>query len=171
MRIFFTAIAVSMLVISCNTPQKPEPQEPINPLLGSWQVKSIHWITPDTTYSINEAQPGLLMINPSRYSIMWTPTQAPRTPFENLSNPTDEELKTGFRSIVFNAGTYVYTDSTLTTTAEIAKVPGFEGGTQYYRYNLSGNQLEITMFDETYPDGKKPDWFGKVESKFVLEKL
>ncbi len=139
--------------------------------MGSWEFKQIHWITPDTTYSIPESQPGLLLITPERYSIMWTPTQGPRQPFQNLSNPTDEELKLGFRSVVFNGGTYVKTDTTFTTTAFIAKVPGFEGGIQYYNYSIEGDQLTLTMFDETYPSGEKPEWFGKLETQFVLKKV
>ena len=147
------------------------PKVEVCPIVGSWSMKAIHWVTKDTTYSIPEAQPGVLIITPGRYSIMWTPTEKPRTPFENLSEPSEEELIAGFRSVVFNTGTYVYTDSTITTTAEIAKVPGFEGGIQYYRYALQGDELTFTMFDETYPDGTKPAWFGRYETKFVLERL
>ncbi len=163
---------ILIALISC-TPdkQKPTAEAPNNPLIGSWQISSIYWITADTTYAIEKAQPGLFMVNPTNYSIMWTPTPTPRTPFENLSKPTDEETIAGFRSIVFNAGTYTQTDSTLTTTAQIAKVPGFEGGVQYYRYHIKEDQLELTMFDETYPDGSKPDWYGKYQTKFVMSRV
>ncbi|HQV31024.1 MAG TPA: lipocalin-like domain-containing protein [Calditrichia bacterium] len=165
-------ICLLSMMISCGPLSEGSPAGTVaNPLLGSWQMTSIHWVTKDTTYSIEEAQPGLLLINPSRYAIMWTPTDEPRVPFQKLSAPTDEELKAGFRSIVFNAGRYQYTDSTLTTEAMIAKVPGFEGGKQYYRFTLTGDQLTLTMFDETYPDGKKPEWFGRYVTTFLLKRV
>ena len=138
---------------------------------GSWEIQAIHWVTKDTTYSINKAQPGLFMIDQERYAIMWTPPQAPRQPFKVLSQPTDEELKNGFRSIVFNAGKYEMNDSTLITQAEIAKVPGFEGGKQCYRYTIQSDTLQMTKYDETNPDGTTPEWYGKVQTQFVLKRL
>lgn len=157
--------------MACTSTPKEIDVQKETPLLGSWEMISVFWITKDTTYSIEKAQPGLLMITPNRYSIMWTPIEEPRNPFKNLSGPTNEEILDGFRSIVFNAGTYEVTDSTLTTEAIIAKVPGFERGKQYYKYRLNDDKLELTMFDETYPDGKKPKWFGKEVTKFVLRKV
>lgn len=143
----------------------------INSLLGSWKMDKVHWITADTTYSIEHAHEGLFLFTPNSYSIMWTPTEEPRVPFVDLSKPTDEELKTGFRSVVFNGGSYEITDSTLTTTAYIAKVPGFEGGVQYYRYLLENDLLRLTMFDETYPNGDKPSWSGRYETEFVMTRV
>lgn len=142
-----------------------------HPLIGSWGINSVHWMTKDTMYSINEAQPGILMIDSLRYAIIWTPTEGPRTPFKKLSNPTDEEIKAGFSSIIFNTGSYELTDSTLNTKAIIAKMPGFESGQQFYRYTLKQDQLELTMFDETYPNGDKPNWYGIYETKFMLSRI
>ncbi len=122
------------------------------------------------TYSINEAQPGIFIFTDDSYAISWTPTDTPRVPFKNLSKPTDEELIAGFRSIVFNAGNYSYTDSTAVAIPIIAKVPGFEGGKQFYRYRIDGSILHLTMYDETYPDGEKPGWFGRYVTEFVMEK-
>jgi len=139
-----------------------------NPLEGAWVMKSIHWKTKDTTYSIHEAQPGIFIFTEDSYSIGWTPTEEPRIPFQNLSKPSDEELKAGFRSIVFNAGSYTHTDSTAVATPIVAKVPGFEGGKQFYRYKIDGNVLHLTMYDETYPNGKKPGWYGRYVTEFVM---
>jgi len=141
-----------------------------HPLMGSWEFSSIDWIYADTTYSIATAQPGIFTLTEDHYTIMWTPTRSPRAPFSILSKPTDAETIAGFRSVVFNGGTYELSDDRLTTTALIAKVPGFEGGTQYYRYNIDGDKLELTMYDETYPDGTKPEWFGSMETKFTLKR-
>jgi len=141
-----------------------------NALLGSWEMKTVSWIAKDTTYTIEKAQPGIFIFSKDYYSIMWTPTQKQRVPFKNLSKPTKEEIISGFRSIVFNAGTYVFTDSTVTSTAYVAKVPGFEGGQQYYKYKIEDEILTIEMFDETYPDGTKPKWVGKYNTEFILKK-
>ncbi len=142
-----------------------------NQLLGSWDIKEIHWISKDTTLTIEKAQPGILMIAPNRYSIIWTPTKKPRSKFNTLSKPTDAEIKSGFNSIVFNSGTYTTTSSKMVTKALIAKVPGFEGGLQYYDYRIEEGTLFLTMYDETYPDGTKPDWAGKWKTHFILKKI
>ena len=142
-----------------------------NVLLGSWDVREVHWISNDTTVTIKNAQPGILMLTPERYSIIWTPTRYERAPFKILSKPTDDEIKSGFGSIVFNSGTYSMTDSTITTKALLAKVPGFEGGKQFYDYRLEKNLLTLTMYDETYPDGTKPDWAGIWKTQFVLGRI
>ncbi len=142
-----------------------------DPVLGAWSMQSVHWITADTTYKIEQAQPGLFLFTDSAYSIMWTPTSEPRIPFAVLSKPTDDEILQGFRSIVFNGGSYTKTDSTLISTAIVAKVPGFEGGIQLYRYVIDSGRMELTMYDEIYPDGSKPDWSGNFQTRFFLEKL
>lgn len=150
---------------------KEEQKASTNPLMGAWEMKAVHWKTTDTTYTIATAQPGIFIFTANKYSIQWTPNEEPRTPFQILSKPTDEELIAGFRSVVFNAGSYEMTDSTVTATAFIAKVPGFEGGIQYYRYTIKDDELSLTMFDETYPDGKKPEWFGRYVTEFVMQKV
>ncbi len=149
-----------------------EQSEPApDPLIGVWEVTDIQWIYPDTTYRIEEPQPGFLHFSGHRYSFIWTPTRAPRVPFKVLSQPTPEEMQAGFRSIVLNAGTYEKTADEVRIRAEVAKVPGFEGGTQVFSYELNGDTLGFTMTDETYPDGTKPAWFGKMKTAFELVRI
>ncbi|MFK7936682.1 MAG: lipocalin-like domain-containing protein [Saprospiraceae bacterium] len=169
---FVTYISLCCLIVSCQESNTIKSASiPTSPLFGSWQMEEIHWITPDTTYSIPTAQPGIFMLNEASYTIIWTPTQEPRIPFDTLAKPTAAEMQAGFRSIVFNSGSYELSDSTLTTTAMVAKVPGFEGGKQFYRYQIEQDQLTLQMFDETYPDGGKPEWYGKVETQFKLKRI
>lgn len=139
-------------------------------ILGSWRFKEIHYIYKDTTYSVEQAFPGMFMVTPERYAIMYNPSDKPRQPFVNLSQPTDEEMISAFQRIVFNTGKYELTDSFITTTADIARVPGFEGGRQSYRYIIDKNKLELRMVDEIYPDGSRPAWYGKLEILFILLK-
>ncbi len=155
---------------SCKSAQTSIKASKKSTLVGSWEMVEVHWKTKDTVYSIPKAQYGLFIFEENRYSIMWTPIDKERTPFVNLSKPTDEEKMAGFSSVVFNGGTYVMTDSTITTTALIAKVPGFEGGKQFYKYTIEGDLLRLVFFDETYPNGKKPEWYGKYVTEFVMRK-
>lgn len=157
------------LLLACQVSDQPTAS--IHPVQGAWSMASVHWESADQTVSIDPAQPGLFLFVGGSYSIQWTPTEAPRVPFEVLSAPTDEETLAGFRSIVFNAGSYELSDSLLTATASVAKVPGFEGGQQFYRYAIDGNRLTLTMFDETYPDGSKPEWSGGWETRFELVRV
>ena len=148
----------------------PEVPKKESTLMGTWNLQEVQWISKDTTYFLKNPQPGLLMLNKEGYSIMWSPSEKERTPFKVLSKPTDEELKSGFSSIVFNAGNYTITDSTLRTEATIAKVPGFEGGRQFFRYSIHDNQLSLVMHDETYPDGSKPEWSGLWQTKMIFDR-
>ena len=167
-------ILFAFILLSCGITKtsivKNSTDEGSNPLLGSWKMQEIHWKTKDTTYSIMNAEPGMFFFTKNSYAIMWTPTRKLRTPFINLSKPTDEECIAGFKSVVFNSGSYTFTDSTVNATAYIAKVPGFEGGQQFYTYKIVNDILHLTMFDETYPNGDKPDWSGKYVTEFVLKK-
>ncbi len=141
-----------------------------NQLQGGWDVKSIRWISDEQTHELPEAQPGMFIFSDNHYALMWSPKQSPRVPFKELAKPTDEEILAGFKSIVFNSGSYVVTDKELTTTARVAKVPGFEGGELNFKYQFKDDLLILTLYDETYPDGKKPDWSGKWQTEFTLTK-
>ena len=157
-----------IVVFSCNQDKKEV--EIVNPLEGSWKMQEIHYIYTDTTYVGKPITYGTILFTPKRYSLLYNPWTTARKAFDTLSKPTDTEIKAAFQSIVFNSGSYVYTDSTVVTTADMAKVPGFEGGKQYYNYNIEGDKLNITMYDETYPSGEKPEWFGKLKVAFKMIK-
>ncbi len=141
-----------------------------NPLKGAWDVKSIRWISAEQTHDLPEAQPGMFIFSDQHYALMWSPKQSPRVPFKLLAKPTDDEILAGFKSIVFNSGSYVLTDTEMTATAKVAKVPGFEGGQLVFKYQFKDELLIMSLYDETYPDGKKPDWSGKWQTEFTLVK-
>lgn len=172
MRNFSACLISAILLFACSKPQQSkisdyQPEE----FEGGWLLSEVQWISADTTVTFNPEQKGVFIFSEGSYSIQWSPSTNKRTPFKNLSEPEDTEVLTAFRSVVFNAGTYLYTDSTITATALIAKVPGFEGGKQYYSYSIIDEQLSLTMFDETYPNGDKPKWSGVWQTKFVLTPL
>ncbi len=170
--LFYAVFSALLIVVSsCSISKDKSLRDNQNSLIGSWKMESFHWISKDTTYSRVNVHPGIFLFTGRSYSIQWTPTKAARVPFKILSKPTDEEKIEGFQSVVFNAGSYSYTDTTVISTAYIAKVPGFEGGKQFYSYNIKGDVLILTMYDETYPDGTKPEWSGNWKTKFVLKRV
>jgi len=141
-----------------------------NDLKGSWVIKGIDYIQADTTLNIVPASKGRFSFTNEQYHLIYNPWTNERKPFANLSEPSEQEIKQAFQTLVFNSGSYTFTDSTVVATPDIARVPGFEGGKQYYRYKRIDNELHLTMYDETYPDGTKPDWYQKLQVLFKLVK-
>ena len=144
---FFNLIVLSVFGMLGSSAFAAEPNQAENPLLGSWKLSSVTYRSEKRSSTIEEAQPGIFLFTPHSYAIMWTPLNRARTPFNQFNSDG------------------------MTTKSFIAKVPGFEGGLQHYRYAVNGDQLHLTMFDETYPDGSKPDWSGIWETEFVLERV
>ncbi len=145
-------------------------QQSKNKLVGSWKVEEIQYIYADTTYIRKEEDHGRFIFSMENYALMYNPQMKKRTPFQNLSQPSTEEIVKAFQTVVFNTGNYQIDENVITTTPDIAKVPGFESGKQYYKIAFNNNFLELIMFDETYPNGNKPAWYGKLKIKFILKK-
>ncbi|MEQ8554205.1 MAG: hypothetical protein RIC53_16225 [Cyclobacteriaceae bacterium] len=141
-------------------------QPKITDPLGSWTIDKINFIYTDTTYVLDTVYGGSLILSPERYSIVYNPWNLQRKPFQNLSNPTEAEMIHGFKTFAFNTGGYHWSGDTLTCHPDFAKVPGFEGGEQVYLYDEVASTL--TMFDETYPSGEKPQWYGKLRIELWL---
>lgn len=144
--------------------------EPTNPLLGAWHLTGVEWLSTEGSSALTDVQPGLFVFTAGHYALMWSPINKPRTPFKVLSQPTDEEAIAGFKSVIFNGGSYQYTAGKLVTQAEVAKVPGFETGQQFFEVSAAADLLTLTFYDENYPDGSKPEWAGKWRTVFTLKK-
>lgn len=145
-------------------------QQSKNKLVGSWKVQEIQYIYADTTYIRKEEDHGRFLFSMKNYTLMYNPRMQKRTPFQDLSKPSTDEIVKAFQTIVFNTGNYQIDKNIITTTPDIAKVPGFESGKQYYKIAFNNDFLELIMFDETYPNGNKPTWYGKLKIKFILKK-
>lgn len=137
-------------------------------LLGSWAMEKIEYLYPDTIYTADKPAPGIFVLSPHRYVIQYHPSNKSRTPFEDFTNPTCDELREAFQNLVFNTGNYHVTDQLLTAHPDIARVPGFEGARQVYHYTISEDRLLLTLKDETYPDGTRPQWVGKISVRFTF---
>lgn len=142
----------------------------VDDLMGSYVLKSIDYIYSDTTITLDPSQSGFIVLSNKRYAIAYNPGLNARTPFENLSQPTNKEVLAGFKTFAFNSGSYTYEDGIFTATPDFAKVPGFEGGEQVYEITKSDKLISFTMYDETYPNGNKPEWYGKLKIKLSFEK-
>jgi len=139
-------------------------------ILGSWKTQEIQYQYTDTTYIRNDEDYGRFIFSDKNYALMYSPQMQSRQAFKNLSLPENDEIILAFQSIVFNTGSYSVKDNVITTVVDIAKVPGFENGHQFYEMKLHNNDLELTMFNETYPNGKKPKWYNKLKILFVLKR-
>ena len=141
-------------------------------LLGSWKVQEIHYEYSDTTYIMKAQDHGRFIFSKKTYALMYNPRMEKRVPFKNLSKPNQDEINSAFSSMIFNTGSYIIDNHIINTQADIAKVPGFEGGKQFYKilHFEDKEKLELVMFDETYPNGDKPEWIGKIKVKFLLRK-
>ncbi len=132
-------------------------------IAGSWSLTAIQYIYSDTIYIVDEPAGGIFMASPERYMVMYHPTSQARPSFKDFSQPTCEELRSAFQHLIFNTGNYILTDTLLTVQPDLARVPGFEGARQVYHYEVQQEQLFLTLFDETYPNGKKPEWYGNLQ--------
>jgi len=160
-----TAIAfLYIITLSCS-------KKVITPkILGSWNIQEIQYQYTDTTYIRNDKDHNRFIFLDKNYALLYSPQMQSRQAFKNLSQPKNDEIILAIRSIVFNTGTYSVKDNVVTTVIDIAKVPGFENDNQSYGIKLSGNDSELTMFNETYPNVKKPEWYNKLKILFVLKR-
>ncbi len=117
------------------------------PLEGSWRISEIRIVSKRGEYIDSEPQPGLFIFHEEHYSMVWMPFGEPLADFAEIWKPSDEEKLTSWNSIVVNAGTYTYTESTVTTVPLVAKTPEFAGGYAVYDYRVVADTLWMEMTD------------------------
>ena len=142
-----------------------------NLLSGTWQLASITYNLPQRTVTNPKPQPSLFIFTDGYYSIAWNSRPEQRLPFSARWQPTDEELKSAYSSILVNSGSYDLVDSTLTTHPIISKVPEQSGGKAVYRYRTKNDTLWLTMIDEYAADGTRAPWVGKRSFPLQLLRL
>jgi len=146
-----------------------EAEMPHSPLVGAWRITEFSSSGPDTSYTISDPQPSLLIFLTSRYSQMYVPGDEPRELFSGdepvlgAQEPTDAELLTAYGSFIANSGTYEVSGSTITTRPIVAKTPNFmAGGSLSYTYRVEGDTLWLTI---------DLPWDPDVEDSFTLTRL
>lgn len=162
-KIFLLLTLVSFF--SCEQTQKLE----VNAILdfeGGWKLVEFNYYNQDTSVNVPNTS-GMFIFGDGSYSVLWT--RGVRTPFGDLSNPSDDEIKAAFNSIIFNMGTYEVSNDTIITKSQVARVPGFEGGGYIYKFHrMSEDSLQLKVVDEYYPDGTHPEWIKETKMEFIL---
>jgi hypothetical protein len=87
-----------------------------------------------------DVQPGLMIFTQRHYSMLFVNGFAPRPQLSDSA--TDAELGRVFGPFTANSGTYQRTDSTITFTPSVAKVPAVMAGTPFtLRARAKGDTL------------------------------
>jgi hypothetical protein len=140
-----------------------------SPLVGAWRITEFSFASPDTSFTISDPQPSLMIFLTSHYSQMYVPGDEPRELFSGdepvlgAQEPTDAEVLTAFGSFIANSGTYEVSGSTIVTRPIVAKTPNFmAGGSLSYTYRLDGDTLWLTL---------NPPWDPSSENGFTLTRL
>ena len=172
-------ITVGILAMACtpSAEQQPATQEAAtaeaeiveSPLVGAWRITEFSFASPDTSLTISDPQPSLMIFLTSHYSQMYVPGNEPRElfsgdePVVGALEPTDAEVLTAFDSFIANSGTYEVSGSTITTRPTVAKNPNFmAGGSLSYTYRVEGDTLWLTLNLPWDPDS---------ENNFTLTRL
>ena len=144
--LLITGLAV-VSVHACTPAQPPESAEAVsNPLFGAWLITETS-VTDPTGTTVNEnPEPGLYVFTEHHFSNMLIPGSE-RAPFRQ--DRTDEERLVAYDNFIADAGTYEYTESTLTAKNIIAKVPNVmpphASGALTYQWRLDGDALVMTL--------------------------
>jgi hypothetical protein len=163
-------IIATLLLVSffgCQQNQKTNSKVALD-FEGGWKLVEFNYFNQDTSVNVPNTS-GMFIFGDGSYSVLWT--RGVRTPFVDLSNPSDDEIKAAFNSIIFNMGTYEVSNDTIITKSQVARVPGFEGGGYIYKFNrINEDSLQLKVVDEYYPDGTHPEWIKDTKMEFVLVK-
>lgn len=138
-------------------------------LQGAWKTVEFSFSSPDTSYTISDPQPSLMLFLKGHYSQMYVPGSEPRQlfagdqPVLGAAEPTDAEKLVAFVTFIANSGTYEVTSSTITTHPIVAKNPNFmSGGSLTYTYEIDGDTLRLTI---------RTPWEPDTEDTYVLTRL
>ena len=134
-RVLATFLA-GALTLACSAPQKISGTT----LDGAWQVVAVE-VTGNGATVHSQPQPSLVLFSGEYYSWSRVTTTTHRALFV-AEIPTDAERIAAYDSVLFNAGKYAVSDSTLTVWPVVARNPNYmAGASESYRYRLSGDTL------------------------------
>jgi len=147
-RRMFAILGVAALSVqACSPPQPVESARPDgNPFVGAWVITRASVTDPTGTTVNDSPEPGLYLFTERHFSNMLIPG-AERAPFS--PEGTDEERLAAYDNFIADAGTYEYTDTTLTVHNIIAKVPNvmppYASGPVTYQWRPDGEALVLTL--------------------------
>ncbi len=154
-------LVVPMFMVSC-APGTGSATDERDGLVGTWRIVETTRTTADSTWVNESPQPGLYIFTQRHFSLMLIPADSPRVVWP--ADGTPEERLAAFENFVADAGTYEATDSVLTMSNIIAKLPWAmnAGGGGPYRYRLDGDTLTLSF---------TPGWLGESEITYRLVRL
>jgi len=147
---------LALISITACTPAQPAESAgaAANPFVGAWIITETSVTNANGTRVNENPEPGLYMFTQHHFSNMLIPG-ATRTPFSAAR--TDEERLAAYDNFFADAGTYEYTESTLTATNMIAKMPHVmpphATGPLTYQWRLDGDALIMTLRGGWAPRG------------------
>jgi len=122
-------------------------QSLLKPIEGAWKVVTIQTVLPQGKFTNRNPQPGLFIFTRDYYSMVWMPRTAKLPDNKQIWQPTDQEKVDQFNSIIVNSGSYIISDSLLTTIPLVAKTPEFIGGKATYRWSFNKDTLSIAVLN------------------------
>jgi hypothetical protein len=154
-RFIFATFALTVLA-AC----QPPADEDTNPLIGAWQVTEMTTTSPDSSYTINDPQPGLYIFTEGHYSMMYVPAGEPRpldagdVPILGALIPTDAEKIASWETFIANSGSYAISGSTLTTRPMVAKSANLmaAGSPLTMTYQVMGDTLLVSFAAQWTPE-------------------
>lgn len=116
---------------------------PATRLVGAWRIVEATRVTPDSSWTNHDPQPGLYIFTDRHFSIMLIPGDSVRQ--DILPDATPGQRLAAFDDFIADAGTYEATDTLLTMRNMIAKIPDVmsSGAGGPYRYWISGDTLTL----------------------------
>lgn len=139
-------IVIGLLLFSCQQPSKNEEPSAIsleqatqNPFLGSWELD--RFSNQDTAGNYEVI--SIILFDDEYFS--WMASRSDRESFEKLTEPTDEELRQAFNTFSAIAGTYEFSDSTITMTQKIVKRPNWMNPprVEHYAYQIKDGEIHL----------------------------
>ena len=161
MRKLASFFAISVFVASC-APEAGSVTGDHQGLLGTWLITETTRTQGDSTWVNDSPQPGLYIFSQHHFSLMLIPGDSPRVEWQGAGTPA--ERLAAFENFVADAGSYEATDSVITMSNIIAKLPWAMnlGGGGPYQYRLDGDSLSLSF---------GPGWMGESKIKYRLVRL
>jgi hypothetical protein len=154
-------LAIPVFVASC-APEADSVISDYQGLVGTWLITETTRTIGDSTWVNESPQPGLYIFSQHHFSLMLIPGDSARVEWPGDGTPA--ERLAAFENFVADAGSYEATDSVITMSNIIAKLPWAMnlGGGGPYRYRLDGDTLTLSF---------GPGWLGESEITYRLVRL